>query len=238
MVSRSSCVQPCTGSVLTARPGRQRAPWFDAHLDAEHVRRAHLEDLVPLVVGVGRGAENLSHAARVVGVEVPRPRLAVVRSRQPDAGQDAVLSAVRVVHVPVPALRRGVPLAQDRRLRGHVLVKRRRRLRGQHRRVAVPGDGRRGHPGVAVRARRTDRQADPVLNGAGRAGVVDVVGVLLGDVEDGVEADGGGVPTASRRVGKSDSRRPGASGTDRSRPPRPCRSPPRPDSTTTRPSRT
>ena len=88
----------------------------------------------------------------------------------------------------------GIPLAQHRRLRGHLLEIRRGRLGREHRLRAYALDGRGRDAGISVGPGRADGQPDAVLNRGGGAGIVDVVGVLLREVEHGVEPDAPGIP--------------------------------------------
>ena len=141
----------------------------------------------------------MPHPARILRIKVPRPGLAVGRSCQTQPGQRAILATIRVIHEPLPGPRGRVPLAPDRRLRGHGFAKRFRRLRGQHRLQADAADRSRRNPGIPVRPSRADRQPDPVLHRGLRAGIINVIGVLFLDVEHRVEAEAAGIPSVLAR---------------------------------------
>ena len=96
-------------------------------------------------------------------VVVTPPGFPVARRRQPEAGEDAVLATVGVMHEPVPPPFFRVPLAQRRRLRGHLLEIRRGRLGREHRLRADALDGGGRDAGISIGPGRADGQPDAVL---------------------------------------------------------------------------
>src|ERR1017187_4226878 len=67
-------LRPAGGGVLADRDnGTPAFAGRGADFDGEHIGAADFGDLVPLIVGAGRGLKYLSHAARVLFIVVPRP---------------------------------------------------------------------------------------------------------------------------------------------------------------------